>query len=54
MAGHTKKTAAGEDPLFTSIRELIVSARKTVARGVDLVQVLTNRSLTMILRQPLE
>ncbi len=29
-------------PLFSSVRELIVSARRTVARGVDIVQVLTN------------
>ena len=37
-----KKTLANESRLLVSIRELIVSARRTVARGVDIVQVLTN------------
>jgi predicted nuclease of restriction endonuclease-like (RecB) superfamily len=35
-------THDGETALFTSIRTLIASARNTVARGVDLVQVHTN------------
>ena len=46
------KHAAGEDPgnavteseasLYQRVRELVVAARQTVARGVDLVQVRTN------------
>ena len=31
-----------ESALYASIRSLVLSARNTVARGVDLVQVLTN------------
>ena len=37
--------AAAADPeltLYSSIRSLVLSARNTVARGVDLVQVRTN------------
>lgn len=42
MTGKTKKIKSVEPPLLSSIRELVVSARRTVARGVDNVQVLTN------------
>jgi len=42
MTGGSKKRVSTEAPLFTAICELVVSARKTVARGVDTVQVLTN------------
>lgn len=42
MRNKVKNVARGEPLLFASIRDLIVSARKTVARGVDIVQVLTN------------
>ena len=34
--------ANGEDGLYALVRDLVVSARQTVARGVDLVQVRTN------------
>lgn len=37
-----KKSLQTETKLYKNIRELILSARKTVARGVDLVQVHTN------------
>lgn len=33
---------AGEDPLYARIHALVLAARQTVARGVDLVQVRTN------------
>lgn len=42
MTRRPEKTKAGEVPLISAIREFIVSARRTVARGVDLIQVLTN------------
>ncbi len=42
MTRKSETANTDEIPLFSSIRELIVSARRTVARGVDLVQVLTN------------
>ncbi|MDI6746308.1 MAG: DUF1016 N-terminal domain-containing protein [Rhodocyclaceae bacterium] len=35
-------TPTGEDNLYRRIRELVIAARQTVARGVDLVQVRTN------------
>ena len=34
--------ADGEESLYARVRDLVVSARQTVARGVDLVQVRTN------------
>lgn len=37
-----KRTAVTQDTLYQRIRELVVTARQTVARGVDLVQVRTN------------
>jgi len=37
-----KRAAASQDMLYERIRELIVAARQTVARGIDLVQVRTN------------
>lgn len=37
-----KRAIASQDTLYERIRELIVAARQTVARGVDLVQVRTN------------
>lgn len=42
MSEKRKQVTQGDAPLISSIRELIVSARKTVAQGVDLVQVMTN------------
>lgn len=42
MTEGPEKIAASDAPLLRSIRELIVSARTTVARGIDLLQVLTN------------
>ena len=39
---HIPTTNDSESTLFASIRALIESARSTVARGVDLVQVHTN------------
>lgn len=37
-----KRVAISQDTLYESIRELVVAARQTVARGIDLVQVHTN------------
>jgi predicted nuclease of restriction endonuclease-like (RecB) superfamily len=37
-----KRAAATQDTLYQRIRELVVTARQTVARGIDLVQVRTN------------
>ena len=37
-----KPSVTNEQLLYEQVRELLVSARKTVARGVDLVQVRTN------------
>lgn len=37
-----KRTATDQDTLYQRIRELVVAARQTVARGIDLVQVRTN------------
>lgn len=45
MPKHPRTAPAAADPaseLFTRIRALIESARSTIARGVDLVQVHTN------------
>ncbi len=39
---HLDAASDGESALFASIRALIESARRTIARGVDLVQVNTN------------
>ena len=36
------QSPGGEDGLYALVRDLVVSARQTVARGVDLVQVRTN------------
>lgn len=37
-----KRAVASQDTLYERIRELVVAARQTVARGIDLVQVRTN------------
>lgn len=37
-----KRMAASQDALYQRICELVVAARQTVARGIDLVQVHTN------------
>ncbi len=37
-----KRAVASQDALYKHIRELIVAARQTIARGIDLVQVRTN------------
>jgi len=37
-----KHTTADQDTLYEHIRELVIAARQTVARGIDLVQVRTN------------
>lgn len=37
-----KRAIATQDTLYRHIRELVVAARQTVARGIDLVQVRTN------------
>ena len=38
----TSATPSGEDKLYRHVRELVIAARQTVARGIDLVQVPTN------------
>jgi len=43
----------GETELYQRIRELVVTARQTVARGVDWVQVQTNFEIGRLLRPAL-